>query len=165
MRLWVLVGALALFFAVSTGGTRLIGGRRDTSGPSWRGFSIAFAFILLMLAVRVYLGRFEQLFEDHTIFAGVTYTEAHVTLTGMLIVSIALGAGALIALVNAVSAPRVGWLALAVAPAAVCYLMTGIVGWYVTSFIVKPNELVREAPFIAHNIEATRSAFALYPAH
>jgi uncharacterized membrane protein (UPF0182 family) len=161
MTLSVIVGALALFFVVITGGTRLIGGRRDTGGPSWRGFSIAFAFILLMLAVRVYLGRFEQLFEDHTIFAGVTYTEAHVTLTGMLIVSIALGAGALIALVNAVSAPRAGWLALAVAPAAVCYVLTGIAGWYVTSFIVKPNELVREAPYITNNIEATRRAFAL----
>ena len=34
-------------------------------------------------------------------------------------------------------------------------------GWYVTSFIVKPNELVREAPYITHNIEMTRQAFAL----
>ena len=52
----------------------------------WRGLSIAFAVVLLMLAARVYLGRFERLFEDHTIFAGVTYTDAHVTLTGMLVV-------------------------------------------------------------------------------
>src|SRR5262249_26353468 len=36
-----------------------------------------------------------------------------------------------------------------------------IVGWYVTSFVVKPNELVRESPYIAHNIEMTRQAFAL----
>ena len=48
----------------------------------WRGLSIAFAFLLLILAMRVYLGRFEQLFDDHTIFGGVTYTDAHVTLTG-----------------------------------------------------------------------------------
>jgi len=114
-----------------------------------------------MLAFRVYLGRFEQLFEDHTIFAGVTYTEAHVTLTGLLVVSIALAAGGLLALVNAVSAPRVRWLVLAVAPAAVCYILTGFASWYVTSFIVKPNELVREAPFITHNIEMTRRAFGL----
>ena len=79
----------------------------------------------------------------------------------MLVVSIALAAGALLALVNAVAAPRVRWLVLAVAPAAVCYVATGISGWYVTSFIVKPNELVREAPFITHNIEMTRKAFAL----
>src|SRR5580765_1307235 len=161
MTLSVIVGAMAGFFVVITGGAQMIGGRRDSGTTAWRGLSIAFAFVMLMLAVRVYLGRFEQLFEDHTIFAGVTYTEAHVTLTGMLIVAVALGAGVLIALINAVSAPRVGWLAAAVAPAAVCYVLTGIAGWYVTSFIVKPNELVREAPFITHNIEATRRAFAL----
>jgi uncharacterized membrane protein (UPF0182 family) len=161
MTLSVLVGAIAVFFVVITGGTRMLGGRRDTGAPAWRRLSIAFAAILLMLAIRTYLGRFEQLFEDHTIFAGVTYTEAHVTLTGLLIVSIALAAGAALALVNAVAAPRVRWLVLAVAPAAISYLVVGIMSWYVTSFIVKPNELVREAPFITHNIEMTRKAFAL----
>src|SRR3977135_1397259 len=79
----------------------------------------------------------------------------------MLVVSIALAIGALLALVNAVSAPRVRWLVLAIAPAAICYVLTGVASWYVTSFIVKPNELVREAPFITHNIEMTRKAFAL----
>ncbi len=161
MTLSVIVGAMAAFFVMITGGTRMLGGRRDSSAPAWRGLSIAFAFVMFMLAARVYLGRFEQLFEDHTIFAGVTYTEAHVTLTGMLVVSIALAVGGLLALVNAVSAPRVRWLVLAVAPAAACYIVTGIASWYVTSFIVKPNELVREAPFISHNIEMTRKAFGL----
>jgi len=76
-------------------------------------------------------------------------------------VSIALAAGAVLALVNAVAAPRVRWLVLAVAPAAICYVVVGVMSWYVTSFIVKPNELVREAPYITHNIEMTRKAFAL----
>ena len=53
--------------------------------------------------MRVYIGRFERLFEDHTIFGGVTYTDAHVTLTGMLVVCAALVLGAVIAAVNAVS--------------------------------------------------------------
>src|SRR4051812_639512 len=161
MTLSVIVAALSAFFVTIAGGARMVGARREDGTGAWRGLSIAFAFVMLMLAVRVYLGRFEQLFEDHTIFAGVTYTEAHVTLTGMLVVSIALAVGALLALVNAASAPRVRWLVLAIAPAAFCYVLTGIVSWYVTSFIVKPNELVREAPFITHNIEMTRKAFGL----
>ncbi len=161
MTLSVIVGAMAVFFVMITGGTRMLGGRRDPGASAWRGLSIAFAFVMLMLAARVYLGRFERLFDDHTIFAGITYTEAHVTLTGMLVVSIALVIGALLALVNAVSAPRVRWLVLAIAPAAISYVVVGVMSWYVTSFIVKPNELVREAPFIAHNIELTRKAFAL----
>jgi len=35
-----------------------------------------------------------------------------------------------------------------------------LVGWYITSFVVKPNELVREKPYIEHNIEMTRQAWA-----
>jgi uncharacterized membrane protein (UPF0182 family) len=161
MTLSVIVGAMAAFFVMITGGTRMLGGRREANTSALRSLSIAFAAVMLILGWRVYLGRFERLFEDHTIFAGVTYTDAHVTLTGLLVVSIALGVGALLALVNAVSAPRIRWLVLAVAPAAVCYVLTGVASWYVTSFIVKPNELVREAPFISHNIEMTRKAFAL----
>ena len=36
-----------------------------------------------------------------------------------------------------------------------------VIGWYVSNFIVKPNELVRERPYIAYNIELTRQAYGL----
>jgi len=117
------------------------------------GFSITFAFLLLILAMRVYLGRFELLFDDHTIFGGVTYTDAHVTLTGMLIVCAALVLGAVVAAANAVLRRRARWLAAAILPAAVCYITVQVVGWYNSTFIVKPNELVREQPYIGHNID------------
>src|SRR5207247_1103594 len=87
--------------------------------------------------------------------------DAHVTLTGMLVVCGALGLGAVIAAVNAVKVPRGRWLVAAILPAAVCYVALQVVGWYVSSFIVKPNELVREQPYIAHNIELTRQAYGL----
>src|SRR5260221_4109640 len=161
MTLSVIVGVVAVFFMAITGGTRLLGRRPDAGSGTWRGVSIAFAFVLLMLAVRTYLGRFDYLFEDHTIFAGVSYTYAHVTLTGMLIVAFALLLGAAIALINAVAAPRVAWLVAAAAPAALCYLANRLIGWDVGSFQVKTNELVRETPYIAHNIEMTRRAFGL----
>ena len=69
--------------------------------------------------MRVHLGRLEELFDDHTIFSGVTYTDAHVTLTGMLVVCAALVPGAVIAAVNA---PRGRWIAAAILPAALCYV-------------------------------------------
>ncbi len=127
----------------------------------WRGFSIAFGFLLLILAMRAYIARFERLFDEHTIFGGVTYTDAHVMLPGMLVVCAALVLGAAIATINVVAVPRARWLVAAVAPAAVCYLVLQIVGWYVSSFIVKPNELVRERPYIAYNIDLTRQAYGL----
>jgi uncharacterized membrane protein (UPF0182 family) len=127
----------------------------------WRGLAISLAALLLLLAVRTYLGRFERLFQDNTIFAGVSYTDAHITLAGMLIVCGALLLGAAIALYCAIAAPGPRWLLASAAPAVVCYVAVGLVGWYVNSFIVKPNQLVRERPFIEHNIEMTRRAYAL----
>jgi len=162
LTLVVMTCALAIFFVLITGGTRAFAGRSRTYATlPWRGLSITFAFLLFFLAVRVYLGRFEQLFDGHTIFTGVTYSDAHVILPGMLIVCAALILGAVIAAANAVRVPRGRWIAAAILPAALCYVSVQIVSWYVSSFIVKPNELVREQPYIANNIALTRQAYGL----
>jgi uncharacterized protein len=162
LTLGVITCLLAGFFVLITGGSRAIAGRlsRSVTLP-WRGLSITFAFLLLILAMRVYMGRFERLFDDHTIFGGVTYTDAHVELTGMLVVCSALVLGAMIAAANAIRASKGRWLVAAILPAAVCYLAVQIVAWYVSSFIVKPNELVREKPYIVYNTDQTRQAYGL----
>jgi uncharacterized membrane protein (UPF0182 family) len=152
---------LAVFFILITGGAGALARDRTYFRLPWRGFSITFAFLLLILAIRVYLDRFERLFDAHTVFSGVTYTDAHVTLTGLLFVCAALVLGAVIAAVNAVSAQRGRRLIVAVLPAAACFIAVQLAGWYVSSFIVKPNELVREKPYIAHNIDLTRQAYGL----
>ena len=161
LTLAVITCVLAVLFIFISGGASVLARRRSFVTLPWRGFSVAFSFLLLILAMLAYLGRFERLFEDHTIFGGVSYTDAHVTLTGMLVVCVALVLGAVIAAVNAFSMQRGRWLVVAIVPAAVCYFGVQIVGWYVSSFIVKPNELVREQPYIAHNIELTRQAYGL----
>ena len=162
LTLSVITCVLAAFFILIAGGARALTGRLSRSVPlPWRGFSITFAFLLLILAMRVYLGRFERLFDDHTIFGGVTYTDAHVTLKGMLVVCVALVLGAVITAVNAVRVPRGRWLVAAILPAAVCYVAVQVIGWYVSSFIVKPNELVREKPYIVYNTDLTRQAYGL----
>ena len=43
--------------------------------------------------------------QQHTIFDGVTYTDAHVTLIGMLFIAVALAMGAAIAIAGGVIAP------------------------------------------------------------
>jgi uncharacterized membrane protein (UPF0182 family) len=162
LTLAVIACLVAVFFIFVTGSTQMLAGARGRyMSLPWRGFSLAFAFLLLTLAMRAYISRFEQLLENHTIFAGVTYTDAHVMLTGMLVVCAALVLGAGVACINVVSLPRVRWLLGAVAPAVVCYLAVQILGWYVSSFVVKPNELVRERPYIAYNIDFTQQAYGL----
>src|SRR6202011_4289249 len=59
LTLSVITCALAVFFILITGGARVLAGRlsRSITLP-WRGLSITFAFLLLIIAMRVYLGRF-----------------------------------------------------------------------------------------------------------
>ena len=158
----VIACLLAGFFILITGSTQMLSGRRGGSvALPWRAFSIAFAFLLLVLAMRVYLSRFATLFDEHTIFSGVSYTDAHLMLGGLMVVCVALILGAAIAALNLIITPRIRWLVLAVVPAAVCYIGLQGIGWYVQNFVVKPNELVRERPYITHNIELTRQAYGL----
>jgi len=162
LTLSVLTCIFSVVFLLISGGSRAIGGVLGHGFQlPWRGFSIAVGIFLFILALHVYIGRFDLLFEHHTIFEGVTYTDAHVTLTGLLFVCAALVIGSVIAIAGAVVRPRGRWLVAAIVPAAVCYVVVGLVGWYVNSFLVKPNELDREKPYIAHNIEMTQKAYGL----
>ncbi|MDP9052570.1 MAG: UPF0182 family protein [Acidobacteriota bacterium] len=158
----VAVCLMALFFLLITGGTRALskGGLSYGASP-WRGLSAALAGLLVILGINVYVSRFDLLLDHHTIFDGINYTDAHLMLGGLLVVSAALFVGAAIAAANALRRPRGIVLAGAIAPAVVCFVLLSIIGWYVNSFVVKPNELVREQPYIANNIQMTRQAFGL----
>jgi uncharacterized membrane protein (UPF0182 family) len=162
LTLSVITTALAVLFVLVTSGARALDKRRISYGSSpWRGLSITTSFLLLILAINIYVDRFDRLLEHHTIFEGVTYTDAHVVLPGLIIVCAAFVLGAAIAAVNAFRQQRGKWLVAAIIPAALCYVVLGVVGWYVGNFVVKPNQLVREQPYIAHNIEMTRQAYGL----
>ena len=149
------------FLLVNSGSWALEGRHTRFDMVPRRGISITFAFVLLAIAWRVYLGRFDLLTVDHTVFSGVTYTDAHIFLPGLLVVAVALifGAGSLSQMRFWFNRGR--WLIAAVIPAIVCYVAPQIAGWYVGHLIVKPNELVREQPYITNNIEMTRQAYGL----
>ena len=155
-----LIAAL-LVMVISAARVWTQGRSQAAEARQWRGLALTVAALLLVWAGRTYLGRFSRLFQEGTVFWGVTYTDAHVSLPGMLIICAALIVGAVIALLCALATLPRRWLPAAIAPATACYLLVALVGWYVSSFIVKPNQLVRERPFIAHNIAMTREAYAL----
>ena len=162
MALAVIGCAAAICFLMLSGASRAMLRDKDIAPPlPWQGFSIAFAAFLAVLAAQVYLNRFGTLLDTHTIFSGVNYTEAHVTISGMLLVALALLLGAVIAATNTGRHARITRLAVSVVPAVACFLIVQIVAWYVANFVVKPNQLDRERPFIARNIEWTRKAWGL----
>ena len=135
---------------------------RWSSGAAFRAVCCALALFLLVQSWRTYLSRFPFLWQDHATFSGVSYTEANYTLPALLIVCIALIIAAIISLINAFVARRFSLLLIAIAiPVAVYIVGVVLIPTYIQSFIVKPNELERETPYITHNIEWTRRGFGL----
>lgn len=136
--------------------------RAVSSRNAFAAISCTLAALLLVLAWRTYLSRFPYLWNDHQVFSGVTYTEANYLLPALRIVAIALIVAAAISLLNALTKRGLRLLLLAISiPVAVYIVGVVIVPAYVNSFIVKPNELGRETPYIEHNIALTRRAFGL----
>ncbi|HEV7844255.1 MAG TPA: UPF0182 family protein, partial [Pyrinomonadaceae bacterium] len=117
---------------------------------------------LAFLAWRVYLSRFPYLWEDHQSFSGVTYTEANYYLPGLTIVAIALLVAAAVIIINALTRRKLRFIVAAVALPIAVYVVAGmLIPAYVQSFVVKPNELGKETPYIEHNINWTRKGFGL----
>lgn len=135
---------------------------RWSSGAAFRGLCCSLALFLLVLSWEVYLTRFPFLWEDHQTFSGVTYTDAHYTLPALSVLAVTLIVAAVLSLLNAFAVRRFSMLLISVGLPVIVYIVgVVLVPSYVQSFIVKPNEIDRETPFIQHNIEWTRRAFAL----
>ena len=136
--------------------------RKDSGKAPWAGVSLALAVFLAMLAWRTHLSRFPYLWQDHQTFSGVNFAEANYLLPALYFVSIALLLASAIALINAFSKRSLRLLLAGLAIPLLLYVIgVYLVPAYVTSFIVKPNELGRETPYIEHNIAWTRRAFGL----
>lgn len=159
----ILVGAIIYaLLAVTQQGLSNAGDIVKARKTSLATVSSALAVWLVILAWRVLLSRYPYLWDDHQTFSGVTYVEANYLLPGLKWVAVALVLAAAISLVNAFAMRKVRVLIVAVAIPLVVYLIgTVLVPAYVTSFIVKPNELGRETPYIEHNIIWTRRAFGI----
>ena len=100
--------AIAGLFILFTGSSQLFRqGAYGSSPMPWRAFSAAVAFLLIVVAMRTWLGRFDTILDDHTVFSGVTYTDDHLILGGLLVVCAALILGAGIATTNIFLRPRI----------------------------------------------------------
>jgi uncharacterized protein len=128
---------------------------------SFRGVSLALCLVLLAAAFQVYIGRYSLLVQENSLFTGVRYVDHNIVIPGLTFITAALVSGAAVAAAN-IRLARVRNLALAVGIPVVTYIVAGVIApFYVTTFVVRPNELVREKPYIKNNIEFTRKAFAL----
>src|SRR5215207_9476494 len=137
--------------------------RLKFSGIGKRAYAVvsaALAALLLIIAWRTILSRYDYLWTDHSSFSGVTYTEANYLLPGLVAVAVALVVAAIVLFVNAFTKKggRLFFVALGI-PIAVYVVAVMLIPAYVQSFVVKPNELGRETPYIENNIAGTRVGF------
>ena len=157
----VVATLVALANHYRNGGIRLqVPGRLVT--PAVRAHvSILLAFIALVRAVSYYLDRFELTFSARGVVDGATYTDVNAELPAInLLIAISVLAAGLFVY----NARQRGWVLPGIA-VGLWLLVSVVVGAAYPAFIqrfrVEPAESVREAPFIARNIEATRAAMGL----
>ena len=132
----------------------------DSTGK-FKGVSIALGVLLLAISVETYVYRYSLILAGKSLITGVGYVDDHVILPGLWFVMAALVAGALIAFSN-VRSGRVRNFVAALAMPLATFMVAGVlIPGYVATFVVRPNEFVKETPYIKNNIEFTRKAFGL----
>jgi len=126
-----------------------------------RHLSLLAAGVLLLLAAGTWIDGFNLLLSPSGIIQGATYADVTAQLPALRLLGVAAAVGAVMAVTQAFTRRR--WLALG---GFLLYAATWAGGLiFVTAFqrlVVTPNEQVKETPYIAHNIAATRKAYALH---
>jgi uncharacterized protein len=122
--------------------------------------SVLLGLIVLTKAWGYWLGRYNLLTSSRGVVTGASYTDIHVQKPALFFLMIVAIICAVLFLVNI----RLrGWIlpVLGLGLLAVVTVVAAIVAVAFQKFVVSPQELQKERPYIAANIDATRSAFGL----
>ena len=163
-KLLLLLLAICLGGAVALYGLRgeisVLGDGLTISRAPRRHLLVLVAAVFAVLAWRAYLEMPNLLLSTNGAVHGATYTDINARLPMFWVEA---GAALLVALL-AIATMFTDGIKLLLAGAAV-YILALVAGAaypaFVQRFSVAPNELVKETPYIVHNIAATRKAFAL----
>jgi hypothetical protein len=162
--IWFAVAAALFFSALGHffhGSIQPVFGLRGVTSGALAHLSVLLGLLALTKAVQYWLGQFHLNFSLRGTVHGASYTDVHAQLPALKLLALISVISAVLFLVNI-------WLrrlSLPIAAVAIWILTAVLAGgvWplVVQRFSVDPQELVRERPFIARNLEATREAFDL----
>lgn len=129
---------------------------------SMSGFHIGILFFLLFAisAIDTYLARYDLLYSQTGPVLGASYTDVNIMIPILNTLAIVYLIAAATAFLLSVSGRIFPFLATLVLLAVVNFASL-LVPEIVQRFIVAPNELSRETPYIKNNIQATREAYNL----
>ena len=123
--------------------------------------SLILAAIAIDIAIDFWLERYELLYSSAGVVWGADYTDTHARLFAfwvMIVASVLLGVWLVVATwSNKLTMPIYGIGVYAI----VLILFNGTLPQLQQRFIVEPNELAKETPYIKHNIQFTRQAYDL----
>jgi uncharacterized protein len=160
LTLWATLAALALIYVVKGAmslNNRGISAERAASTH----ISLLGAMIFAVMAWKSYIGMHAILYSSHGHIAGATYTDVHAVIPFMK-VRIAMALALAILFLAHMYLKRTLLLGAGiVAYIAVSFFGSSIYPALLQKFVVAPNELVKETPYIKNNIAFTRKGFGL----
>jgi uncharacterized membrane protein (UPF0182 family) len=123
--------------------------------------SVILSAIFLFIAWLFRLKMFALLYSLRGVAFGANYTDVHIQRIGywILLVGALLGAFALLANVRSKGWKLPAWTVGGMI--ALTILFVAVIPGIVQQYVVKPNEITKERPYIEHNIEFTRMAYGL----
>jgi uncharacterized membrane protein (UPF0182 family) len=158
--LWATLASVALIYFVKAAvflTRRGIAAERTASAH----LSVIGGLILAVTAWKIYLGMYAILSSSHGHVAGATYTDVHAVIPFMKAqIVLALALAALFA-ANVVFRRTIVLVAGVVVYIAVSFIGNSVYPTVLQKFVVAPNELVKETPYIENNIAFTRKGFGL----
>lgn len=136
------------------------------SKPAQIHLASTIGIIGLLLALIHLLGRYHTLLSDQvnlfqtSVVHGLSYTDELINIPKSYVLA---GAAIVLTLWTVIALFR-GKIFTAIKPLAIyigLFILSQVVAFVVQSFVVSPNEFVKEKPYLEHNLNLTREAYAL----
>ncbi len=133
----------------------------ETWGNAVRHLTVLFFILTATFGFGFYLDRYELLYSTRGVVHGVGYTAAHATLVALWVM-IGVSAVACALLIFNFFRPTRKAMAIGVCSYAATYMVAVVLApALVQQFVVEPNELAFEKPYLENYIEFTRKAYNL----
>jgi len=130
-------------------------------GSAKRHLNLLLGASFFLIAWGFWLDRYHLLFSSDKVVFGASYTDVHTRLFAYLILSLMSLMVAFLFFLSIYrrnfSLPLQGVALLVL----LFIILNGVYPWFVQQFVVNPNQLAKEQPYIEHNIQFTQAAYHL----
>ncbi|KAB2880314.1 UPF0182 family protein [bacterium] len=126
-----------------------------------RHIMVLIGLILFLYAFDYHYSQYDILYKDNGIVVGAGYTDVNAALTGYMLMQVIALVGACGAFISAFKGTWRWLIGSVILQFGAAFLLLNIYPSLIQRFVVKPNELEKEKPYIEENIKQTRRAYEL----